>query len=70
MTRYKVYRIDKAGRIDGPGVEFEAGSDVEALVSAREKIAGSELEVRQEKRLVGRIDEVPPIERDAPPKRG
>jgi hypothetical protein len=41
MTRYKVYRIDKAGRIDGPGVEFEAGSDVEALVSAREKIAGS-----------------------------
>jgi hypothetical protein len=34
-------------------IEFEADRDVDALVRAREKIAGSEIEVRQKKRLVG-----------------
>jgi bifunctional non-homologous end joining protein LigD len=52
------------------GIVFNEHMDPEALARAREKIAGSELEVWQGARLVGRIDEVPPIGKDAPPKRG
>jgi hypothetical protein len=55
MAEYRVYRMDKAGHIDGPPDGIICASDEAAIERAKRLVNGHDIEVWQLDRLVVRL---------------
>jgi hypothetical protein len=55
MVTYRIYRIDKANQLQGPGIVVECEDDDAALIKAQEYVDGLAVEIWDEARKVAFI---------------
>ncbi len=55
MPMYRAFPVDQTGRIVAPSNDFEAGTDVEAIVRAMQFVDGHAMEIWDAERRVGVI---------------
>ena len=55
MANYRIYRIDSAGKIDGPPLTVQRDSDKAVLEMVGEEMSGQAVEIRDGSRLVATI---------------
>ena len=56
MRKYRAYKVDDNGHVVVPATIFEAATDEEALVKAMQWADGSDLEIWDKSRRIGKIE--------------